>query len=75
MTWRILDLANFVAHGPHGFVAFDFQHPLQGEHGNAAFLAAHQPDHPDPFGQRGPGLMENGACGQRGLIAAGLTMV
>ena len=43
--------------------------------GDAAFLTPHQPDHPEPFGQRGPGLMENGVCGQRGLIAAGLTMV
>jgi hypothetical protein len=67
--------ANLVAHGPDGFVAFDFQHPLQGQHRNATFLAPHQPDHPEPFVQRGSGLVKHGACGQRGLIAAGPAMV
>ena len=54
--------ANLVAHGPHGFVALDFQHALQSQHGDAAFLATHQPDHPEPFGQRGSGLVEHGTA-------------
>ena len=68
-------LANLVAHGPDGFVALDLQHPLQSQHGDAAFLASPQPDHPEPFGQRSSGFVEHGTCGQRGLIAASLTMV
>ncbi len=68
-------LANLVAHGPDGLVTFNFQHPLQGQHRNAAFLSSHQPNHPEPFGQRGPGLVKHGASGQRGLITTGLTMV
>lgn len=68
-------LANLVAHGPHGFIGFNFQHPLQGQHGNAAFLASHQPDHPEPFVQRGSGLVKHGAGGQRGLITADPAMI
>ena len=34
-------LANLVANGPNGFVGFNFQHPLEGKHGDAAFLASH----------------------------------
>jgi hypothetical protein len=64
-----------VAHSPDGFVAFDFQHPLQGQHRDAAFLAANQPNHPEPFGQRGSGLVKHGAGSQGSLIAAGLAMV
>ena len=68
-------LANLVAHGPHGFIGFNFQHSLQGQHGNAAFLAPHQPDHPEPFVQRGSGLVKHDARGQRDLIAAGPAMI
>jgi len=57
------------------FVAFNFKHPLQGQHRNAAFLVPHQQDHPEPFVQRGSGLVKYGARGQRGLIAAGPAMV
>lgn len=68
-------LANLVPHGPDGFVAPDFQHALKGQHGNPTFLPAHQPDHPEPFSQWGPRFVKDGACGQRGLIAAGPAMV
>ena len=51
-----------MAHGPHGLVTLDLQHPLERQQGNAAFLASHQPDQPKPFGQRGSGLMKDGAC-------------
>ena len=57
-------LTNLVAHGPHGFVTLDFQHALQSQHGDAALLATHQPDHPKPFGQGRPGFMKHGAGGQ-----------
>ena len=68
-------LANLVAHVPDGFVALDIQHALQGQHGNAALLATHAPDHPEPFVQEGSGLVKHDARGQRGLITAGPTMV
>ncbi|MEW6658200.1 MAG: hypothetical protein AB1424_06045 [Thermodesulfobacteriota bacterium] len=53
----------------------DFQNPLQEQHRDAAFLASHQPDHPEPFGQRGSGLVEHVAGDQIGLIATGLEMI
>ena len=68
-------MANLVAHGPHGFVAFDCQPALQRQHGDAAFLASHEPDHPESFRQRGSSLVADGARSQRGLITAGPTMV
>jgi len=67
--------ANFVPHGPHGFVAFDSQHALQRQHGDAAVLATHQPDQPEPFVQRGFGLVKHGARGQGSLVTAGLTVI
>src|SRR5660398_267216 len=42
--------ANLVAHGPHGFVGLDLQHSLHRQHGDAAFLASHQPYQPKPYG-------------------------
>ena len=68
-------MANLVAHGPHGFVAFDCQPALQRQHGDAAFLASHEPDHPESFRQRGSSLVADGARSQRGLITAGPTMI
>jgi hypothetical protein len=38
-----------VTHRPNCLVAFDLQHPLQRKHRDAAFLAAHQKDHPKPL--------------------------
>ena len=68
-------LANLVPHGPHRLVRLDLQHPLQGQHGDAAFLASHQPDHPEPLGQGGSGLVKHAASGQGSLVAAGLTVI
>jgi len=68
-------LANLVAHSPHGFIALDLQHPLQRRHGDAALLAPHQPDHPEPFSQGSPRLMKYGTGGQRSLVTAGLALI
>lgn len=42
-------LSNLLTHSPNSLAAFDFQHPLQRKHRNAAILPAHQKDHPKPL--------------------------
>ena len=59
-----------MSHGPGCLVAFDLQHPLKQEHGDAAFLPSHQKDHPEPFPQGCSALMEDGPCSEGYLIAA-----
>jgi hypothetical protein len=67
--------SNLVSHHPDGLIACDLQHSLKGTHGDTAFLPSHQKDHPEPFPQRGPCLMKDGACGEGQLIAACLALV
>jgi len=68
-------LSDLVAHGPDGPVSFDLKHPLKREHGDAALLAAHQKDHPEPLPQGGSGLMKDGARGERDLVFACLALI
>lgn len=55
----------------HGFITKDVQHPLQRQHGDAAFFTAHHPDQLKSFGEGSSGLMKHDARRQRRLIATG----
>ena len=47
-----------MAPGAHSLVSIDLPHPLQGQYGNAAFPASHQPDQLGTSGQERSGLVE-----------------
>jgi hypothetical protein len=50
------------------------QYPFKGEHGNAAPLATHKENYPEPLPQGGSGLMENILCSERDVILACLIL-
>jgi len=61
-------LANLMTHHPHRLVAFDVQHALRRQHGDATLLPSHEEDHPKPFSEGGSRLVKNGSRCQRDLI-------
>jgi hypothetical protein len=64
-----------MAHDPDRPVALDLQHPLKGEHGDAALLSAHQEDHPEPLPQGGSDLMKDGSRSKRSLVLTGYALI
>ena len=62
--------SQFVEHSPGGFVAAQTQSPLQPQGADAMLLVCDVPHGPKPDGQGQVAVLENGARGDRGLVAA-----